>query len=238
MNTAKVFLLILACFFLSCSHSQPDIKNRKYIYPLGVVYGSIKSINQTHSYSVATMKGDNYTYHLSKDEKILSIEMNGKPYETVYFNSNFSIDSVRDVSWKVPRTIFYYNFPFFETYVHYSIEDGVKVDFIEEEMDSSARTVTFFMDHQISSVSYFNEEGFKTRTELRDTGGENSYTYNEHGYPKEEYYKRKGGEKILVTKFAYEYDEEGNWVKQTIDRYNLLGHTGTITTTRKIEYWK
>jgi hypothetical protein len=230
--------LLFAALLAGCGsagqNSAPKYK-RYYLHTLGLMYGLPVSVEQRISNTINNAVTA-YAYHIDTVSRSITKKESGEGDVIYYFDKAWLLDSSRYQYGTNPHTVAYYKFPVFETYAHYTIEAGKQINFIEQVMDSAARSVSFVMDGRVSSIDYFDKEGFHQRTDLKDTGGEKEYLYNEKGYCRQEFITLAAMGRIKAWEYEYKYDDHGNWTERTAWRYNVNGLQYKLITTRNISY--
>jgi hypothetical protein len=235
------FLFIPLVMLAACTDSQKvkpvaDKSSRKFVYLFGFIYGPVERLVQTSENSI----NDN------QDTSVLTFYENGKKVAwedeemmvaEMYYDNRFRIDSMVNFD-DTKSTSFFYKYPYYEDYVHYSVTNGHAHDTITHTMDSARQTASFIFNGKVSSTDYFNKEGLLVKKVLSEAY--ERYVYDEFGNVTEKYISitKAGINDFKFQEIDYEYDSYGNWTKKVLRRMNPKRPGFTMTTSRVITYKK
>jgi hypothetical protein len=224
-----VYIVAISCF-ASCKSQnkeetiQFDLNTPKIYYPdIGELRGKIKEITETMSSKMNNPIGgkselsDNYNYTFDYNKNILYFYIKDKLWKTIFSDKNWLIDSsIQRVDSSVYDKCYLYFFksPFHETYLNYRMDDGVKY-VMTHKIDSSNRTVGFYIDNRLSSVDSFDVKNRliqRKSFDFKDTF--TFFKYNDEGDIIAKYLKMPNQEMQTTNSYEYEYDQNRNWIKK------------------------
>jgi YD repeat-containing protein len=229
-------LMIAACTDTQKPKPVVDKAGRKFVYLFGFIYGPVEKIVQTSKNSFNNDRETSVLTFYDNGKKV-AWENNGKIFAEMYFDDQFRIDSMINFN-STKSTSFFYKYPYYEDYVHYSVSNGNAHDTIKQTMDSATQSASFFINGAVSSTDYFDKEGLLVKKALSE--GHERFEYDEFGNVTEKYISvlKAGINNFKHQEISYEYDSYGNWTKKTLKKMNPTSPGFTMTTSRVITYKK
>jgi hypothetical protein len=218
-------LFILFCFKSCKSQSkeeliQFDLNEPKIYYSiLGELRGRVKEIIETSTSTInspingrLTVNHENKSIFDNDKHIINQYDKAGLLYSTMYFDSKWLLDSIRDSNMRVCCP---FKTPFHEQYINYCVEKDVKSVLNYNKIDSISNTVSVSFFNKISSIDSFDVKNRKVQVKSFDFKDSYSYyKYNNEGDLIGEYSKRPNEELELTQLYEYEYDQNKNWTKK------------------------